>query len=126
MWPELHSLLFNVVEGKSEEWGVRDASRCPQNRTEAYSTDLAVAYLLYLDAAKTHAARISARIAWQHHAQQRSAAVSAHLRIHYRHELPQAQRVAIYRLYDTLPQRFGHRWHPLCVRTVAMSDHPWY
>lgn len=26
VWPELHSLLFNVVEGKSVNWGVRGSS----------------------------------------------------------------------------------------------------
>ncbi len=24
LWPELHGILFNVIQGKSSEWGVRD------------------------------------------------------------------------------------------------------
>ena len=29
LWPEFHGLYFNVVQGKSAEWGVRPALSCP-------------------------------------------------------------------------------------------------
>ena len=45
LWPELNSILFNVVQGRSSEWGVRD--QAPPNTIQANFL-LGVPFLLLL------------------------------------------------------------------------------
>jgi hypothetical protein len=53
LWPELHGILFNVVQGKSSEWGVRD--QAPPDTIQANSP-LGVPFLLLLSCALTQVA----------------------------------------------------------------------
>jgi hypothetical protein len=48
LWPELHGILFNVVQGRSSEWGVRD--RAPPDTIQAKFSS-GVSFLLLLSGA---------------------------------------------------------------------------
>ena len=57
LWPELHGILFNVVQGKSSEWGVRDQA---SHNTVHPDSPLDVPILLLLSCALTQVAADSA------------------------------------------------------------------
>jgi len=52
LWPELHGILFNVVQGKSSEWGVRGQTI----ETVQANTSLGVPFLLLLSCTLTQVA----------------------------------------------------------------------
>lgn len=53
LWPELHGILFNVIQGKSSEWGVRDQALPDTIQT---NPSLGVPFLLLLSCALTQVA----------------------------------------------------------------------
>lgn len=53
LWPELHGILFNVIQGKSSEWGVRDQAL---HNTAHTNSPLGVPILLLLSCALTQVA----------------------------------------------------------------------
>ena len=55
LWPELHGVIFNVVEGKSAEWGVRCANASSRAPLTNRCLGIAVPCLLHVLPAETAA-----------------------------------------------------------------------
>lgn len=53
LWPELHGILFNVIQGKSSEWGVRDQAL---HNTIQTNSPLGVPFIFLLSCSLTQVA----------------------------------------------------------------------
>ena len=65
LWPEFSGIYFNVVEGKSAEWGVRTLSPAANSPVlNFYPLDLSAAYLYHLVSAQAPTGRTSPVCSW--------------------------------------------------------------
>lgn len=116
LWPELHGVIFNVVEGKSAEWGVRVAVTILCIPLTSRLVGIAVPCLLHVLPAKASAGKLAVGGSWLHARLSRSRSLIPSSLLCRLVELSGAQRMAVRSLRRPRLQHCGRTGRYMDVR----------